>query len=158
MKIFKMFALAAVVLFTVACGKDNNNPGTTGGNNTEIAGFDAIEKEWKLISVDGVANDFSVYISFTDGIFFLYQQVYSWDYVLYEGQYTIDGGVLNGTYVDGSSWKTPYTGGVSEDGQYLILKSKEATPVTYMYEACTIPDEVFDEATGTRAEEIVPFL
>ena len=157
MKIFKMFALATVVLFTVACGKDNN-AGTPGGNNTEIAGFDAIEKEWKLISVDGVANDFSVYISFTDGLFFLYQQVYSWDYVLYEGQYTVEGGVLNGTYTDGSEWKTAYTGGVSEDGQYLILKSKEATPVTYKYEACAIPEEVFDEATGTRAEEIVPFL
>ena len=156
MKIFKMFALAAVVLFTVACGKDNNN--TTGGNNNEISGFDAIEKEWKLISVDGVANDFSVYISFTDGLFFLYQQVYSWDYVLYEGQYTVEGGVLNGTYTDGSEWKTAYTGGVSEDGQFLTLMSKETTPVTYIYEACTIPDEVFDEATGTRAEEIVPFL
>ena len=34
MKIFKMFALAAVVLFTVACGKDNNNAGTPGGNNS----------------------------------------------------------------------------------------------------------------------------
>ena len=152
MKIFKMLAMAAVVLFSVACNNSKTPNGPT------VGGFENIEKEWKLVSVDGVANDFSVYISFTDGIFFLYQQVYSWDYVLYEGQYTIEGGVLNGTYSDGGSWKTPYTGGVSEDGQYLILKSKEATPVTYKYEACTIPDEVFDEATGTRAEEIVPFL
>ena len=153
MKIFKMLSLVAAVLFAVACGEKGNNP-----DGPSVGGWDNLEQEWKLVSVDGVANDFSVYISFTDGLFFLYQQVYSWDYVLYEGQYTIDGGVLNGTYSDGGSWKTPYTGGVSEDGQYLILKSKEVTPVTYMYEACTIPEEVFDEATGTRAEEIVPFL
>ena len=158
MKIFKMLALAAAVLFTVACGNENENPGGTGGNDNKLVGFDAIEKEWKLVSVDGVANDFSVYISFTDGIFFLYQQVYSWDYVLYEGEYTVEGGVLNGTYTDGSSWKTPYTGGVSEDGQYLTLKSKEAPPVTYVYEACSIPDEVINEVTRACVEEVVPFL
>ena len=88
----------------------------------------------------------------------MYQQVYSWDYVLYEGEYTVEGGVLNGTYFDGGNWKTAYTGGVSEDGKTLTLKSKETTPVTYIYEACSIPEEVLNEATGTRSVEVVPFL
>ena len=153
MKIFKMLALAAVVLMSVACKGNQNEP-----NGPSVGSFDAIEKEWKLVSVDGVENDFTVYISFTSGLFFLYQQIYSWDFVLYEGEYTIEGGVLNGTYFDGGEWKTPYTGGVSEDGMYLTLKSKEETPVTYVYEACTIPEDIVNEVSRTRAEEVVPFL
>lgn len=151
MKIFKMLSLAAVLLFAVACGEKN---GPSGG--TSVAGWDNIEQEWKLVSVDGVANDFSVYIEFNGGTFALYQQVYSWDYVFYEGEYSIDGGVLSGSYFDGSSWKTSYTGGVSEDGKFLTLK--DATPVTYVYEACKIPENVKEEATATRAAEITPFL
>lgn len=151
MKIFKMLSLAAVLLFAVACGEKN---GPSGG--TSVAGWDNIEQEWKLVSVDGVANDFSVYIEFNDGTFALYQQVYTWDYKFFEGEYSIDGGVLSGKYFDGSSWKTSYTGGVSEDGKFLTLK--DATPVTYVYEACTIPESVKEEATATRAAEITPFL
>lgn len=157
MKIFKMLSLAAALLFAVACGeKGGSDPKP---NGPSVGNFDTIENEWKLVSVDGVANDFTVYISFTDGLFFLYQQVYSWDFVLYEGEYTIEDGVLNGTYSDGGEWKTPYTGGVSEDGKYLTLTSKEATPVTYLYEACSIPEEVINEVTrAASVAEVTPFL
>jgi hypothetical protein len=153
MKIFKMLSLVAAVLFAVACGEKVNNP-----NGPSVGGFENIENEWKLVSVDGVANDFSVYIKFEDGYFALYQQVYTWDYQFFEGEYSIDGGVLSGTYFDGGDWKTSYTGGVSEDGKFLTLKSQETTPVTYVYEACTIPQEVYDEATATRSAEVIPFL
>lgn len=152
MKIFKMLAMAAVVLFSVACNNSKTPNGPT------VGGFENIEKEWKLVSVDGVANDFSVYIKFEGGIFALYQQVYTWDYQFFEGEYSIDGGVLSGTYFDGGEWKTSYSGGVSDDGKFLTLKSKESTPVTYVYEACTIPEEVYNEATATRSAEFVPFL
>ena len=152
MKIFKMLSLAAVVLFAVACnnGKNPDAP--------KVGGFEKIENEWKLVSVDGVANDFSVYIKFESGVFALYQQIYTLDYQFYEGEYSVDGGVLSGTYFDGGNWKTSYTGGVSEDGKILTLKSKETTPVTYVYEACTIPEDIIEEATATRAIEVVPFL
>lgn len=153
MKIFKMLALAAVVLFAAACGNNSNEP-----NGPTVGTFDAIENEWKLVSVDGVANDFSVYIKFEGGLFALYQQVYTLNYQFYEGEYSVKSGVLSGTYFDGGEWKTSYTGGVSTDGKTLTLKSKETTPVTYIYEACTIPEEVTSEATGTRSVEVVPFL
>ena len=152
MKIFKMLSLAAVLLFAVACGEKDGN------NGPSVGGFENIENEWKLVSVDGVANDFSVYIKFQSGIFALYQQVYTWDYQFFEGEYSVDGGVLSGTYFDGGEWKTSYTGGVSDDGKFLTLKSKDTTPVTYIYEACTIPEEVMNEATATRSAEVVPFL
>ena len=41
----------------------------------QMGGFDAIEKEWKLVSVNGVANEFHVYISFEEGNFALFQQL-----------------------------------------------------------------------------------
>ena len=151
MKIFKMLSLAAMVLLVAACNGKNPDAPTVGN-------FDAIENEWKLVSVDGVANDFSVYIKFEAGVFALYQQVYTWDYKFYEGEYSVNGGVLSGTYFDGGDWKTSYTGGVSEDGKTLTLKSKEATPVTYIYEACAIPEEVKEEATATRSANVIPFL
>ena len=154
MKIFKMLSLAAALLFAVACGEKENNP----NGPSSAGGWDNLEQEWKLVSVDGVKNDFTVYIKFESGLFALYQQVYSWDYVFYEGEYSVDGGVLSGTYFDGGEWKTPYTGGVSADGKTLTLKSKETTPVTYTYEACTIPENIKEEATATRAMEVVPFL
>ena len=155
MKIFKMLAVAAVALFAVACGEKPG--GQTDGPS--VGTFDAIENEWKLVSVDGVANDFTVYIKFEDGLFALYQQVYTWDYRFFDGEYSVDAGVLSGSYFDGGDWKTSYTGGVSSDGKYLTLKSKEATPVTYIYEACTIPADIIEEATATRAaDDVVPFL
>ncbi|MBO7199086.1 MAG: hypothetical protein J6V26_03545 [Alistipes sp.] len=152
MKIFKILSLAAVLLLSVAC---DDKPG---GDNSNIGSFEAIENEWKLVSVDGVAADFTVYIKFESGIFAMYQQVYSWNYVFYDGEYSVDGGVLSGTYFDGGAWKTAYTGGVSTDGKSLTLKSQEAAPVTYVYEACTIPENVMEEATATRSIEVVPFL
>ena len=128
-------------------------------NGPTVGGFENIEKEWKLVSVDGVANDFSVYIKFDNGTFAMYQQVYSWDYVLYDGEYSVDGGVLSGSYFDGGDWKTSYTGGVSEDGNTLTLKSKEENPITCVYEACTIPEQIKEEAlNSTRSTEVVPFL
>lgn len=153
MKIFKIWSLVLLLAVAMTSCEPVNGPNTPG-----VGSFDAIEKEWKLVSVDGVKNDFTVYIKFEGGLFAIYQQVYSWNYVFYEGQYSIDGGVLSGSYFDGGDWKTPYTGGVSEDGKYLTLISKETTPVTYIYEACTIPEDIKTEATGTRAEEVVPFL
>ena len=152
MKIFKMLSLAAVLLLSIAC---DDKPG---GGSSNIGTFEAIENEWKLVSVDGVAADFTVYIKFESGTFAMYQQVYSWDYVFYDGEYSVDGGVLSGSYFGGGSWKTSYTGGVSTDGNSLTLKSKEAVPVTYVYEACTIPENIKEEATATRSIEVVPFL
>ena len=152
MKIFKILSLAVLLLFALSCkGKNPNGP-------EEVGGFENIENEWKLVSVDGVEADFHVYIKFESGLFALYQQVYSLDFVFYEGEYSVEGGVLSGTYFDGGDWKTSYTGGVSTDGKFLTLKSKENTPVTYIYEACTIPENIREEATATRSEEIVPFL
>ena len=154
MKIFKIWSLAVVLLMTVVACNENNGP--TGGGNT--GSFENIENEWKLVSVNGVEADFTVYISFNGGIFSMFQQVYSLDYVFFEGDYTVDGDILSGVYSDGTAWKCDYTGGVSKDGNTLTLVSKETNAITCVYEACVIPDDVREEATATRAAEVERFL
>lgn len=153
MKSLKIFSLVMLLALALTGCKNNKTP--QGG---ELGGFDAIEKEWKLVSVNGAANDFHVYISFTGGTFALYQQVYSLDFLFYEGTYSIDGNTLSGSYFDGTDWKSPYTGGISKDGNTMTLKSKETNPVTYVYEACEIPEDIMEEATRAAAVDAVPFL
>ena len=156
MKSLKIWSLVAVLLMAmVSCGEKQGG----GKDNPSAGNFDNIEKEWKLVSVNGVANEFNVYISFDQGTFAMYQQVYTLDYQFYDGEYKVEGGKLTGEYFEGGEWKCAYTGGVSEDGNTLTLKSDETNSITCVYEACTIPEEVRDEAlNGTRAVEVVPFL
>lgn len=156
MKSLKILSLVAVMLMAVV-GCDKHN----GPEQPKIGGFDAIENEWKLVSVNGTPNEFNVYISFDEGIFTIYQQVYTLDYKFYDGEYSISGGKLTGVYTDGGEWKCAYTGGVAEDGTTLTLKSDEENSITCVYEACTIPEEIREEAlAGTRGVEegVIPFL
>ena len=155
MKSLKIWSLVALIaLAMTAC---NKKPGP-GSDDPKVGGFDKIEQEWKLVSVDGVPADFNVYISFSSGMFALYQQVYSVDFKFYEGEYKVDGGTLSGSYFDGGDWKCAYTGGITEDGKTMTLKSKDSHPVKYVYESCTIPEIVKEEALGTRSVEEIPFL
>lgn len=157
MKSLKIWSLAVVLLMAMVGCKPSSGPDGP-GNNTN-GGFETIENEWKLVSVNGEANKFHVYISFDQGFFTMYQQMYTLDFKLYEGQYTVSGNKLSGEYFDGGAWKSQYTGGVSADGKMLTLKSTDENPITCVYEACTIPEDVINEATtGTRSESVIPFL
>ena len=157
MKSLKIWSLIVMFAMAMASCESIGGPGD-GGNDGKLSGFGAIEQEWKLVSVNGVENDFSVYINFSGGSFTMYQQVYTVDFLLYEGAYSVSGNTLSGTYTDGTAWKSEYTGGISADGNSMTLKSKEDKPVTYVYEVCTIPLDVIEEATATRSMEVVPFL
>lgn len=154
MKIFKVWSIAVVLLIAmVACEKPNNN-----GGGVDVPTLTNVDNEWKLVSVNGVEPKFTVYLYLESGIFNMYQQIYTLDYLYYEGDYTIKGDTLSGVYVDGSAWKCDYQGSVSEDGNTLTLVSKESNPITCVYEACEIPMEVITEALTTRSMEFVPFL
>ncbi|MBR5853073.1 MAG: hypothetical protein IKY74_02605 [Alistipes sp.] len=155
MKIFKVWSIAVVLLIAmVACEKPNNN----NGGGVDVPTLTNVDNEWKLVSVNGVEPEFTVYLYLESGIFNMYQQIYTLDYLYYEGDYTIKGDTLSGVYVDGSAWKCDYQGSVSEDGNTLTLVSKESNPITCVYEACEIPMEVITEALTTRSMEFVPFL
>lgn len=158
MKSLKIWSLVVLLaLAMTACEKKPNNNSGNNNNNIEVNGFDNIEQEWKLVSVNGTPNEFNVYIKFQSGMFAMYQQVYTLDYKFFEGEYKVDGDTLSGNYFDSGEWRCDYTGGITQDGKTMTLKSNEAHPVTCVYEVCTIPEEVKNEAT-TRSLDVVPFL
>lgn len=158
MKMFKIYALAVSLLMLMsACGNDNKGDnGKTPSNNGVSLGN--IEKEWKLVSVNDVEPEFSIYMWFDSGIVGIYQQLYSLDYLFYEGDYSIDGNVISGSYIDGSLWKCSYEGSLSEDGTTLTLVSRETNPITCVYKECTIPQFVIDEATTRSSYDFVYHL
>lgn len=152
---FKLWSIAVVLLMAmVACEKPNNG-NNGGGNEPKLT---IVEKEWKLVSVNDVEPEFTVYLYLESGIFNMYQQIYTLDYLYFEGDYTISGNTLSGVYIDGTEWKCDYQGSVSADGLTLTLVSKEDNPITCVYEACEIPTDVINEALSTRSMEVVPFL
>lgn len=153
---FKLWSIAVVLLMAmVACEKPNNGNNNGGGNEPKLT---IVEKEWKLVSVNDVEPEFTVYLYLESGIFNMYQQIYTLDYLYFEGDYTISGNTLSGVYIDGTEWKCDYQGSVSSDGLTLTLVSKEDNPITCVYEACEIPTDVINEALSTRSMEVVPFL
>ena len=113
--------------------------------------------EWVLTSWNETAPEFNVYIDFNDDdTFEIYQQVWSFDYELYTGTYTINGDIVTGVYADGSNWACGYK--FVKDGDTLTMYSQEDQSVTSVYAKCEIPAEIKQEASATRAMEIVPFL
>ncbi|MBO5717189.1 MAG: lipocalin family protein [Alistipes sp.] len=148
MKSLKIFALAmlAVVAF-VGC-KPGNGPE---GDGKSLSG------EWKLATWNDTTPEFNVYIDFNaDGTFEMYQQVWSLDYELFKGTYTIEGNVVSGVYDNGAAWACDYEYVLEE--QTLTLHSRETVKSKSVYEKCTIPEQIKAEASATRSSEVVPFL
>lgn len=147
MKMFKIYALAVVslLMMSVACGGDDDTkrPNTPTYEGEELGDISA---SWKLVSVNGVEPEFTVYVEFFDGIFYIYQQIYELNYVAYEGNYSVEWNILSGVYADGSAWKCKYVGELSELGDTLTLTSVEKDPIVNVYEECDIPQEVIEEA------------
>ena len=153
MKMFKIYALAVVslLMMSVACGGDDDTkrPNTPTYEGEELGDISA---SWKLVSVNGVEPEFTVYVEVFDGIFYIYQQIYELNYVAYEGNYSVEWNILSGVYADGSAWKCKYVGELSELGDTLTLTSVEKDPIVNVYEECDIPQEVIEEAeANTRS-------
>jgi hypothetical protein len=149
MKSLKIFSLVMLLALALVGCEEKNGP--TGGKKGELTG------EWKLTTWNDAAPEFHVYIAFNDdNTFEMYQQVWSFDYELYTGTYTINGDIVTGVYADGSNWLCGYK--FVKSGDTLTMYSQEDTSVTSVYEKCTIPEEIKAEATATRSIEVVPFL
>lgn len=159
MKNLKIWSIAMMLIMAVtACDetKPEPAPGPGPGGGGDIAG---IVNEWVINTYNGAEPEFVVYIDFNDdNTFTMYQQVYSLDFVCYEGSYSVDDDVLTGTYTDGKNWASAYKVGVSEDGKTLTMSSQEDVSMVSVYTSTTIPEEVKAEASATRAMEVVPFL
>ena len=149
MKSLKIVSWAMLLLVALTGCGDKEKPKP--GEKSVVAG------EWSLVQWNDATPDFHVYIDFnSDGTFQMYQQVWSFDYEFFEGMYTLTGDVLTGKYADGTAWACGYRVSIV-DGQ-LFMYSQEDTPVTSVYEKCTIPEQIKIEATTTRSADVVPFL
>lgn len=147
MRFLKILSLVALSLVLMTACKNKNNKGDK----------DAVVGEWHLISWNEETPEFDVYISFAeDGSFAIYQQVWSLDYELFDGTYSIDGDTLKGSYSDGSKWATDYK--FAKSNKTLTLITTGGVEIKSVYESCTIPEEIISEATTTRSSEVVPFL
>ena len=136
-----------LALAVVGCEKTSVNGSSKG----------ALNGEWVLTSWNEAEPEFNVYIDFNeDNTFEIYQQVWSFDYELYTGTYTITGDIVTGVYADGSIWACGYK--FVKDGDTLTMYSQEDQSVVSVYTMCEIPAEIKAEATTTRAMEVVPFL
>lgn len=147
MRFLKILSLVALSLVLMTACKNKNNKGDK----------DAVVGEWHLISWNEETPEFDVYISFAeDGSFAIYQQVWSLDYELFDGTYSIDGDTLKGSYSDGSKWATDYK--FAKSNKTLTLITTGGVEIKSVYGSCTIPEEIISEATTTRSSEVVPFL
>jgi hypothetical protein len=77
-------------------------------------------------------------------------------YEHFTGTYSVSDEILTGSYADGSNWACGYK--FLFEGGKLILQSQEDTSIVSVYEKCTIPQTVKDEATTTRASEAKPIF
>lgn len=154
MKSLKIFSFAILFALTlVGCEIISVSP----GDDPKPGDASALSGEWKLSLWNETEPEFVVYIDFNnDGTFAIYQQVWSFDYELFEGSYFVNGDIVTGTYTDGSMWACGYR--FETAGDTLTLYSQEDESVTSLYEKCEIPAEVKAEATATRSSVVVPFL
>jgi hypothetical protein len=146
----KFFAIFCVALLSLVGCENPNGPTPGGGDSSDIAG------EWHIVDWNGEAPVFDVYVEFKGGSFNIYQQVYSLYYEHYEGTYNVSDDIITGTYADGSNWACGYKFSVA-DGK-LTLMSQEDTSIVSIYEKCTIPQEIKDEAATTRASDSKPIF
>lgn len=148
MKSLKIFALVLLLAMTIVGCENGNGPSGKKG---------ALSGEWVLTSWNDATPEFKVYIDFNeDNTFEMYQQVWSFDYELFTGTYTVNGDIVTGVYADGSNWACGYK--FAKVGNTLTMYSQEDQSVASVYEACEIPAEIKAEATATRSVETVPFL
>lgn len=133
-----------------------------GCDDQNIGGTVELASEWALTSFCGSEPQFIVYIDFNeDGTYAMYQQVYTLNYELYTGDYSVYGDIISGTYDNGGPWSRSYTFAVVDNGDgvgTLTLTDTEDESFVCVYETTTIPEDVKVEASETRAEAVVPFL
>lgn len=159
MKNLKIWSLAMMfILALTSCEKtpDDNGPAPIPGD------LAAIVDEWSLSTWSNAEVVFNVYLDLNeDGTFSMYQQIYSLDYVLFEGTYKLSGDIMTGVYSDGQPWACGYKVDVTvhpDNTKSMVFWSQEDHSISSVYTNTTIPEDIKAEAAQTRSEELVRFL
>ncbi len=104
--------------------------------------------DWELNNVEFVTKSavvgdetVSVYIRFTeDNTFQLWQKLGEGRYSSYDGQWTLTGNVLSGTYTNGKAFSSQYEVSVSKNT--MTLTTLPDRNDTFTYQSCTIPEDL----------------
>lgn len=132
----KYIAILMGILVLAGCKKNNPEPKPA-----------SLDGDWELTAVSTKSvkigsESVSVYISFSDGNFVLYQQLGNTRPRKYNGTYTLAGNVLEGKYSDGRSLGSKWEVSLENDSLKLVSETNEVDT----YKKCTIPAEVKEKA------------
>lgn len=127
--------MAALLSFAACGSKDNPD------KQKDALDFTG---EWKLTDIQTKAAaiggvQVSVYLSFENGSFTLYQKIGEGRYTKLTGTYSLEGELLSGSYSSGDKWGASYN--VSVDGDTLTLIPVDGTEKD-IYKKTSIPDDV----------------
>ena len=131
MKILKFILIAMLSLFAVSCNKDKQP------DAIDIAGeWELVDMQTKSITIGGQTVD--IFITFReDNTFHIRQMLGTGRFREYDGSWTLEGDLLDGTYDDGSKWAAPYKISITDGLLHMTPDYDESTYVypleTYVY-------------------------
>lgn len=132
----RYIAILMGILVLAGCKKNNPEPTPA-----------SLDGEWELTAVSTKSvkigsESVSVYISFSDGNFVLYQQLGNTRPRKYSGTYTLAGNVLEGKYSDGKKLGSKWEVSLENDSLKLVSETNEVDT----YRKCTIPSDIKEKA------------
>ncbi len=155
----KYLAVVLCTLFLLTgCGGSSDADGGGGSTNPSTI---FLSGEWMLSSYagdDSIAG--SVYLSFGNSTFTLYQHINTPEFSRYVGYYDakkLDNRIyLTGSYSDGATWgESEYTGVITETT--LTLTGSDSGLVS-IYTKTRIPDHIKSTTSATTTTAVLPFL
>lgn len=148
MKYFKYIIAALLAVLAISsCKKDN--PSQNGGQADE----GSVYGSWHMTSWAGNSTP-DIYASFNeDGTFDLYQRLYSPTYEHFTGSWSLDGGVLSGSYDDGASWRTGYNVQINASGEEMTLTATGNADDKATYTKAEIPEEILSGDLSLKSAE-----
>lgn len=126
-----IYLLAVALIALVGCEKEGNNDQE---HTCTVCG------QWRG---EELSAEVGIYMDFLcNGTFELYQKMNNGAFELRRGKWTLEDGVLSGTYNDGEAWATSYEATVS--GEVLTLVAQSEGSETNRYKKCEIPAGVIE--------------
>lgn len=133
-----------LLLFLCGCKKTDSSP----AHDSRVIG------QWELDAIRlksaSVGNEtVEIYMDFySDTAFELYQKIGEGRFRHYSGNWSMDGGLLNGRYSDGEPWGCSYSVEFEHNDKTMLLSSSGEV---YSYKRTSIPSEVRNGAIDTKS-------
>lgn len=129
--------VAAGVFALSSCKKTDKDPQEKKEKVSVVGSWELSRIETKTPQIGD--QEVSVYITFTDNAFTLYQKIGLGRYTKFDGSYIFDGSNLSGSYTGGKAWG-PYVATLEGDSMTLTLPDGQERDVYTKIDA--VPDTV----------------